>query len=785
VTCASQVPTDRTRLDVLICTYNNASMLVNTLESLARQNTPGSFEWRVLVVDNASTDETADVVERFQLSGRIQYIRRVFEPEQGLVRARLRGVRETSGSWIAFIDDDCLLADNWLANAAAFIEAHPACGGFGGVVRLRFERIVPHYVRRYGYSFAEQEHGETQQQREWLVGAGMVLNRAALLRTGWLERQYLSDREGQVLLSGGDMEMVLRIRALGYHLWYTPSCVIQHCIPARRTSTGYLTNINYGLGVSQTWCDLLVWSNSYLGFLKTAIVGIGRSFGRMFRQAVGILLRKRTWTDVRVTFSFAKGRLAGLRQLLSLPSGRRRELQGRARQTTPQTGSAHIALLHWGDLIEDFLTEINVSLEEFRETMTGGWMFGYIGALQIAGIKTTLICVSAQVRQVESWTHRPTGAEICVLPANRQYRWLLRRGINSAVWKNPPARDGNRVRRQVTRLLQDVLPYLATPIGLLRREIKSRGIQAILCQEYEHARFDLSILAGMLSKIPVYATFQGGDTQFSRLERFFRPATLRQSAGLIIGSSREFDRVRSGYGLPEFRIARIFNPLDISMWYPEDRRTARLKLQLPESAFLVIWHGRVDLWRKGLDTLVDGWGHLMNERPGLDGYLVLVGDGSDSEALRCLIEAHAIPRVIWRQEYVLDRNVMRRYLSAGDVYAFTSRHEGFPVAPLEAMACGLPVAATDCVGVRDILNGDSDGGLVIPVNDPHRLAATLATLHDNHELRQTMGRQAREHIEKRFSLKTVGTQLRDFLAVTQSGHSVNASHTQSQGSPHD
>jgi glycosyltransferase involved in cell wall biosynthesis/GT2 family glycosyltransferase len=743
-------------------------MLVNTLESLAKQNTPGSLEWRVLVVDNASTDETADVVERFRLSGRIQYIKRVFEPEQGLVRARLRGVRETSGLWMAFIDDDCLLADNWLANAATFIEAHPACGGFGGIVRLSFDQTVPDYVRRYGYSFAEQEHGETEQQREWLVGAGMVLNRAALMRTGWLERQYLCDRKGQMLLSGGDMEMVLRIRSLGFDLWYTPSCVIQHYIPARRTSPEYLTKINYGLGVSQMWCDLLVWSNSDSRFLKTAIGSIGRSFAKMFRQAAGILLRRRTWTDVRVTFSFAKGRLAGLRQLLSLPSERRQDLQGRARQT-PQLPPTHIALLHWGDLIEDFLAEINVSLEEFRDSMTGGWMFGYIRALQIAGIKTTLVCVSAQVRKVESWTHRPTGTEICALPANRQYRWLLRRGINSAVWKKPPAQDGNRLRRQVTRLLQDVLPYIATPIRLLRREIKSRGIEAILCQDYEHARFDLSILAGLLSRIPVYATFQGGDTQFSRLERFFRTATLRQSAGLIIGSSREFDRVRTGYGLPEFRIARIFNPLDISMWYPEDRSTARLKLELPESAFLVIWHGRVDLWRKGLDTLVDGWGHLMNERPGLDGYLVLVGDGSDSEALCHLIQAHAIPRVVWRQEYVLDRNVMRRYLSAGDVYAFTSRHEGFPVAPLEAMACGLPVVATDCVGVRDILSGDSDGGLVIPVDDPHRLATALATLHDNYELRQTMGRQAREHIEKSFSLRTVGNQLRDFLAVPHPG----------------
>jgi len=241
--------------------------------------------------------------------------------------------------------------------------------------------------------------------------------------------------------------------------------------------------------------------------------------------------------------------------------------------------------------------------------------------------------------------------------------------------------------------------------------------------------------------------------------------SIHKSAGLIIGSSRESDRVRKKFGLSERRIARIFNPLDLSMWYPEERRTARLKLQLPEEAFLVTWHGRVDLWRKGLDTLIEGWRRFMTGPTHRDAYLVLVGDGSDSERLREVIGQNDVPHIIWRREYVLDRAVMRQYLSAGDVYAFTSRHEGFPVAPLEAMACGLPVVATDCVGVRDILDGESYGGFIVPVDDVARLAEKLAALSDDQVLRQTMSRHAREHVMKSFSLSTVGNQLRDFFSV--------------------
>jgi len=250
------------------------------------------------------------------------------------------------------------------------------------------------------------------------------------------------------------------------------------------------------LGVSQTWCDFLSWRGSYWRFIGSTIAGFLRSLKTVCRQAAGCVLRRRSLADVRVTFSFAKGRAAGFRQLLKLRREQRQEIQGKARSRATVT---HIGLLHWGDLMEDFLSEINVSLKEFREEMTGGWMFGYIRALKMCGIDSTLICVSAQVHRIETWTHLPTGARICVLPASRLYRWLAGHGISSAVWKNDSVPQRSFFVRTGVRFLQDLLPYLATPVTQLRRELKTRKIDAILCQEYEHARFDLSMVAGVLS----------------------------------------------------------------------------------------------------------------------------------------------------------------------------------------------------------------------------------------------------------------------------------------------
>ncbi|MCU1324685.1 MAG: glycosyl transferase family protein [Bryobacterales bacterium] len=331
------MPTEPILLEIAICTHNNAALLEKTLETLARQKHSPEPKWSVLVVDNASTDGTPAVVDRFIAGGRIPALRRVREAEQGLVPARLRAVQETTAPWLAFVDDDCLLSDSWVENALSFIESHWSCGAFGGIVRLDWEVPPPPWVKRYGYAFAEQEHGDSDALREWLVGAGLVLNRAALERSGWPSRQYLSDRKGALLLSGGDMEMVLRIRAAGYQLWYTPDCVIRHHIPARRTTLEYLLRINYGLGISQTWCDLLVWNRPYSSFLKQGLAAVVTGYLRSVKNLLRFALSKRRLEELRIDLSFTNGRLAGLRQIFRLNRGRRGEVLGCAR--TPVTGA--------------------------------------------------------------------------------------------------------------------------------------------------------------------------------------------------------------------------------------------------------------------------------------------------------------------------------------------------------------------------------------------------------------------------------------------------------------
>ena len=438
-------------------------------------------------------------------------------------------------------------------------------------------------------------------------------------------------------------------------------------------------------------------------------------------------------------------------------------MTGAARQPLPT-----IALLMWGDSFDDFLDGIGLDFAKFRDEMTGGWAFGYVQALATAGMRTVIVCVSHRVRAPERHRHAPTGAVILVLPAPAAYRQLRRHMRRPAAWGAQEmfgTADVSLARRIGAGVLHDASPYLATPPWQLVRALRREGCCALLTQEYEDPRFDHAIAVGALSRLPVFATFQGGDgARRSRLESLLRPVTLRAAAGLIIGSSREADRVQARYGVAATRIARVFNPLDLERWQPIPREQARRALQLPAEARVAVWHGRVDIRRKGLDILLQAWARLRDRAPAEPQRLLLVGTGADAAELRQRLTG--VADVSWRDEYLLDRSTLRLYLSAADVAVLSSRHEGFPVAPLEAMACGTGIVATAVPGVVDILErGEQSGGLIVPVGDVPALADALAAVLGDPERSAVLGERARARVQRAFALEVVGGRLRSFITA--------------------
>lgn len=313
-------------IDLVICTYNNAELLDKVLDAISKQRVSTQINWRVLVVDNNCTDNTPEVVEKYSRSGKLR-ITMISEPRQGLTPARVCGVRNTSGEWIAFIDDDCLLEDEWTEQAARFALDHPQCGAFGGQVILDWKVPPPLYALNRKWAFAGKNHGEIAHRREWLAGAGMVVRRRALEKSGWLDRQFLADRTGSSLVSGGDMEMGMRIAAVE-EIWYNPLCKLHHVIPARRLTRRYMRNMTFSLGASRHNVGAISWQGSYPGWLVySALYSVGFAVYSIF-DAARELFASAGEADIPSALMPVFGWWSAMWKMFRMDSAERRQLIG-------------------------------------------------------------------------------------------------------------------------------------------------------------------------------------------------------------------------------------------------------------------------------------------------------------------------------------------------------------------------------------------------------------------------------------------------------------------------
>jgi glycosyltransferase involved in cell wall biosynthesis len=310
-------------IDVVICTYNRAAGLDAVLSALSQQFPAVDVAWSVLVVDNASTDATADVVDAHRSRQLLPGLRRVRENEQGLTPARRRGVRETGAPWIAFVDDDNLLEPGWLDAIAQAIRSHPQAGAIGGSVVLDWELPPPAYFKRFGFCFAEQEPGGATCELNSLVGAGMVVSRKALVECGWLEGPLLADRVGKRLVSGGDVEIAQRIRGAGYPLWFTPEAVLRHRISRDRASLRYLFRVNHGLGGSEALVSALTWPGDWPSWRREAR-------WRSIKAVAHALRRARGLAHAIASLSFALGFARGVNACIAMATEERQALLGAA-----------------------------------------------------------------------------------------------------------------------------------------------------------------------------------------------------------------------------------------------------------------------------------------------------------------------------------------------------------------------------------------------------------------------------------------------------------------------
>ncbi len=242
-------------LSVVICTYNGEHRLPQVLDCLLAQLGTDHLAWEVIVVDNNSTDGTAQVVAAYQQHWPQDIpLRYTFEPRQGAGYARQSAIPMARSPLVGFLDDDNHPALGWVVAAQRFGQAHPQAGAYGSRIRGNFETTPPPNFERIGAMLALTERGSAPllyapKQKVLPPAAGLVVRRQAWL-SSVPEQLTLADAIG-FRAAGEDLEVVLHMQRRGWEIWYNPAMRMQHEIPASRFERDYLLRMFRSIGLSR------------------------------------------------------------------------------------------------------------------------------------------------------------------------------------------------------------------------------------------------------------------------------------------------------------------------------------------------------------------------------------------------------------------------------------------------------------------------------------------------------------------------------------------------------
>jgi glycosyltransferase involved in cell wall biosynthesis len=243
-------------LTIAIPTYNGESRLPELLNKLDNQVETENISWEIIIVDNNSTDRTAQLVKTYQENWQKPFpLKYCFEARQGAAYARKRAVQEAKGELIGFLDDDNYPNSNWVAKAYEFGQNHPQAGAYGSQIHPNWEIEPPEGFYRIAPFLAITERGNQpllyQPHKKLLPpSAGLVVRRQAWLNS--VPNQcILTGRVTGNMLTSEDIEMLSYIQKGGWEVWYNPEMEIYHQIPHWRLKREYLLPFFRGIGLSR------------------------------------------------------------------------------------------------------------------------------------------------------------------------------------------------------------------------------------------------------------------------------------------------------------------------------------------------------------------------------------------------------------------------------------------------------------------------------------------------------------------------------------------------------
>lgn len=288
-------------LSVVIPTRNRSDFVAELLESLAGQFKVG-FDWEVIVVDNGSIDQTAKIVNQKSNSLPI-HIRYVFEPKLGLHNGRHRGLQDAEGDFIAFLDDDILVTQNWIHGIDKIISGD--ADAVVGRILPKWERTPPGWlstlVKESGFSgyLSVMDLGSSAKQIDpvYVYGDNFFTKANIVKELGGFNPDSLP--ENQLRYRGdGEYGLMLKFKKAGLRAWYEPGATVFHRVPVYRMNMRYLCKRSYAQGISDSYSKIRaeIKDPTLLPDDFFSTVHAPRKSIQYYRERVSKITWVKTWT---------------------------------------------------------------------------------------------------------------------------------------------------------------------------------------------------------------------------------------------------------------------------------------------------------------------------------------------------------------------------------------------------------------------------------------------------------------------------------------------------------
>ena len=282
-------------VSILICTYNRAGLLAETLGSIAVMAVNPGMRWEVIVVDNNSTDNTRAVTELIAAGFPVP-VRSIFEPRQGKSHALNTGIAASAAEVLVFTDDDVQVEPQWLEAGVRPLLEQRDIDYTGGPVHPLWDATPPDWINGepgilWG-PIALVDYGTEpfifEDRRRIPMGVNMAVRRSLIHRVGGFHPDL--ERTGTSLMGQGQAEFFFRTRAAGVRGRYVPEMRLKHHVPASRLTREYYRRWWYWKGIARARMQA-IHPVSELGVdLRTAprIAGVPRfMWGSALRDATG------------------------------------------------------------------------------------------------------------------------------------------------------------------------------------------------------------------------------------------------------------------------------------------------------------------------------------------------------------------------------------------------------------------------------------------------------------------------------------------------------------------